>query len=89
MTADGAVEGPRHFAAQHARDGTVEAVAHTMGPGGATWQTMENAATKVLSLASVHTYRCRPARNASVLEKLLQLLRAGPASTRKDGGEFI
>ncbi|KAM0852261.1 hypothetical protein ACQ4PT_051862 [Festuca glaucescens] len=65
-------------------DGAVEAVAHTMGSGGATWRAKENAAAAVLSLASVHTYRRRLGRNSSVVEKLVQLARAGPASTRKD-----
>ncbi|KAM0830505.1 hypothetical protein ACQ4PT_066158 [Festuca glaucescens] len=65
-------------------DGLVEAVAHTMGPGGATWRAKENAAAAVLSLASVHTYRRRLGRNASVVERLVELARAGPKSTKKD-----
>ncbi|XP_051227066.1 U-box domain-containing protein 16 [Lolium perenne] len=65
-------------------DGAVEAVAHTMGPGGATWRARENAAAAVLSLASVHTYRRRLGRNASVVERLVELARAGPKSTKKD-----
>ncbi|XP_047058561.1 U-box domain-containing protein 16-like [Lolium rigidum] len=65
-------------------DGAVEAVAHTMGPGGATWRAKENAAAAVLSLASVHTYRRRLGRNASVVERLVELARAGPKSTKKD-----
>jgi hypothetical protein len=65
-------------------DGAVEAVTHIMGSGGTTWRAKENAAAAVLSLASVHTYRRRLGRNASVVEKLAQLARAGPRSTKKD-----
>ncbi|CAO2166856.1 unnamed protein product [Urochloa humidicola] len=64
-------------------EGAVEAVAHIMSSG-ATWRAKENAAATVLSLASVHTYRRRLGRNLSVVEKLVHLARAGPASTKKD-----
>ncbi|KAM0922272.1 hypothetical protein ACQ4PT_006227 [Festuca glaucescens] len=55
-----------------------------MGPCGAMGRAKENAAAAVLNLASVHTYRRRLGQNASVVEKLVQLARANPASTRKD-----
>ncbi|CAL4960707.1 unnamed protein product [Urochloa decumbens] len=64
-------------------EGAVEGVAHIMSSG-ATWRAKENAAATVLSLASVHTYRRRLGRNLSVVEKLVHLARAGPASTKKD-----
>ncbi|KAM0823651.1 hypothetical protein ACQ4PT_070737 [Festuca glaucescens] len=70
--------GSDHRAFVHA-DVTVEAVATPWAPAA-----RRNAAAAVLNLASVHTYRRRLGRNASAVEKLVQLARADPASTRKD-----
>jgi hypothetical protein len=56
-----------------------------MGPGGAMGRAKENAAAAaVLNLVFMHTYCHRLGRNASVVEKLVQLARADPASKRKD-----
>ena len=64
-------------------EGAVEAVGHILSSG-ATWRAKENAAAAVLSLAAVHTYRRRLGRNLSIVEKLVHLVRTGPASTKKD-----
>ncbi|GJM88877.1 hypothetical protein PR202_ga05452 [Eleusine coracana subsp. coracana] len=69
-------------------DGAVEALCHVMAcsSGGAatSWRARENAAATVLSLAAVHAYRRRLGRDTRVVESLVQLARAGPASTKKD-----
>jgi ribosomal protein L17 len=70
--------GSDHRAFVHA-DVTMEAVATPWAPAA-----RRNTVAAVLNLASVHTYRRRLGRNASVMEKLVQLARADPASTRKD-----
>ncbi|KAM0828232.1 hypothetical protein ACQ4PT_067678 [Festuca glaucescens] len=64
-------------------DGAVAALCEVMGSG-ATWRAKENAAATVLSLSAVHTYRRRLGRNPRVVEKVVQLVRTGPSSTRKD-----
>ncbi|XP_062180032.1 U-box domain-containing protein 16-like [Phragmites australis] len=64
-------------------EGAVEAICHVMGSG-ATWRAKENAAATVLSLAAVHTYRRRLGRNPRVVEGVVQLVRTGPSSTKKD-----
>uniref|UniRef100_A0A0D9WHP4 RING-type E3 ubiquitin transferase n=1 Tax=Leersia perrieri TaxID=77586 RepID=A0A0D9WHP4_9ORYZ len=66
-------------------EGAVEALCHVMGSGGgATWRAKENAAATVLSLASVHSYRRRLGRNARVVGRVVELVRTGPSSTKKD-----
>ncbi|KAK1697485.1 hypothetical protein QYE76_014182 [Lolium multiflorum] len=64
-------------------DGAVAALCEVMGSG-ATWRAKENAAATVLSLAAVHTYRRRLGRNPRVVEEVVQLVRTGPSSTKKD-----
>ncbi|KQK05759.1 U-box domain-containing protein 16 [Brachypodium distachyon] len=64
-------------------EGAVAALCHVMGSG-ATWRAKENAAAAVLSLSAVHSYRRRLGRNPRVVEKVLLLVRTGPASTKKD-----
>jgi hypothetical protein len=65
-------------------DGAVDALCHVMGPAGATWHARENAAATVLSLAAVHAYRRRLGRNARVIGSLVDLVRTGPSSAKKD-----
>ncbi|XP_047044776.1 U-box domain-containing protein 16-like [Lolium rigidum] len=64
-------------------DGAVAALCEVMGSG-ATWRAKENAAATVLSLSAVHTYRRRLGRNPRVVEEVVQLVRTGPSSTKKD-----
>ena len=64
-------------------EGAVDALCHVMCSG-ATWRAKENAAATVLSLAAVHAYRRRLGRNPRVVDSVVQLARAGPASTKKD-----
>jgi hypothetical protein len=66
-------------------DGAVDALCHVMGgSSGATWRAKENAAATVLSLAAVHAYRRRLGRNTLVVGSLVNLVRTGPSSTKKD-----
>ncbi|KAK8950069.1 U-box domain-containing protein 16 [Platanthera guangdongensis] len=64
-------------------DGCIDAVIHVLSDG-ATWAAKENAAATLLSLSSIHAYRRRLGRNPRLITELLDLVRKGPASTKKD-----
>ncbi|XP_020596776.1 U-box domain-containing protein 16-like [Phalaenopsis equestris] len=64
-------------------DGSLDAVIHVMSNDG-TWQAKENAATLLLSLTSIHSYRRRIGENHSAVAELVKLVRNGPVSTKID-----
>ncbi|XP_072954117.1 U-box domain-containing protein 16-like [Typha angustifolia] len=64
-------------------DGGLDAVLHVMGES-ATWQARENAAAAVLSLSAVHSYRRKLGRDPRVVQRLVAMVRSGPASAKKD-----
>ncbi|MQM07213.1 hypothetical protein Taro_040053 [Colocasia esculenta] len=65
--------------------GGLDGVVHVLRSG-ATWQAKENAAATLLSLSSYHVlYRKKVARDPRVAEGLVELVRSGPSSSKRDG----
>ncbi|XP_058075790.1 U-box domain-containing protein 16 [Magnolia sinica] len=51
---------------------------------GATWEAKENAAATVLSLSAIHSYRKRFGKDSRVVGALVDLVKVGPTSSRRD-----
>ncbi|RWR81215.1 U-box domain-containing protein 16-like protein [Cinnamomum micranthum f. kanehirae] len=65
-------------------DGGFDAIIHVLRSG-ATWEAKENAAATVLSLSVETAYRKRFGRDPRVVKGLVDLVRDGPASSKRDG----
>lgn len=64
--------------------GSLDAVIHVLSSG-ATWEAKENAAATVLSLSVEHAYRNSFARDPRVIKSLVDLVKEGPSSSKRDG----
>ncbi|WOK99842.1 hypothetical protein Cni_G08554 [Canna indica] len=64
-------------------DGSLDVIVHVLADG-ATWRAKENAAATVLSISSIHDYRRQLARHPRLVETLVQMVRDGPVSAKKD-----